>query len=382
MTEPRVLSDDDLEHLLRASFAAHEPLADAETAHRLATTPPPPRRVWPAVVGVAAGVALIVGVGIGVARGHTSSPAVLHGARGVTSNEAAPGSAPTAAPVPGLINGIAGPDAGPDPATDAEALAATKREARGLLQAFGSVVAQAAPGVRRQATSPTSALRPMEFYIGPSDTSLTLTGWWAVQLSPGDLKTYLDSHPVRGQKPTGWGASTGPRHSALFPDTSYEWASTSAYTTPFLAVTLQPAGTATYVRVDTFIAARHVRPTDTRVEGTVSSVVVGGVGASVTVTDVDTVNQFRLAFDGLPGSPTVPWVGSCPGPVGGSDPTLRLTFHTSDGDLVVHDVSSSGCGPDTVTILRNGAPVTPTLDGGTGDTSFRQQVAEILGTQP
>jgi len=386
MTQPRLLSDDDLEQLLRATFADHEPLADVETAHRIATAPPPGRRAWPAVVGVAAGVALIAGAGIGVVRGNTSTPSAGHGPMtidnaGVGVVSSAPAAASSGSAFAGSVAGglglpaagaMAAPNGSVEPATDAEALAATKSEARRVLRAFSAVMTRAASGTRRHATSPTPALRPLEYYIGPSDTSLTLTGWWTVPRSAGDLQTYLDATPVLGRKPEGWGSSAGPRHETPYPDTSYSWPSTAAYTTPSLAVTLQPAGATTYVRVDTFIAARHARSDATRLQGDVSSATV----PSGDVTDATTVGRLRRAFDALPGSSTVPWDGSCP--VGDTGPTLRLTFHTSAGDLVVQDVPST-CGPDVVTVVQDGAALAPTLDGGQGDTSFRQQVARIVG---
>ena len=388
MTEPRVLSDDDLEQLLRASFAAHESLADAETAHRLATTPPPPRRVWPAVVGVAAGVALIAGVGVGLARGHTSSPAVLHGAHAVTSNEAAPGSAPATAPFPALgeVNGVTGPGAGVEPAQEAKAAnAANRRQTK--LEA-GLILASFERAISRMDGATTVGAPPDDFFKGGSanevdNSDFSVTSYWSVPNSVWTVAERLESTRLDGAPGHNDAANTSADDA--FAIVHYSWRSTEAYVDPWLFVTLQSDGDHTVARATVSIAPRRYRTAETYLSGDVTSVDVITQSNDGTkryaVTDRTTVERLATAFQELQGSPAIKlsYALGCPMML---DPvSVTVVFHTANGDVRVKQ-KTVVCTKVLLTVFRDGHRLAPTLDDGDAGSSFARMVERAVGVGP
>lgn len=212
--------------------------------------------------------------------------------------------------------------------------------------------------------------------LEPSDESLTRTAWWIVRADGAMVRRQLLNHVPAGMRRCGGvgGGSAGIR------DVTYEQrkpAKPLAYTGVSLLVQwFQPEGRdpRTFVRADTFTAARAVRNPRSIVGGHVTSVDIKQIHArqepgpahlpTVHLTEPSdrfAINRLVVAVNRLPASIRPPPAVSCPAP-SRPVPRLALTFHTGrfGADRVVMRLVAWCFGQ--VQTFRNGHPVRPTLD--------------------
>ena len=331
------MTDDQLETLLRDTFRSREPLADPAVADEIARSVRPTRHRWPAYAAVAAAVVGIALVGALLVGDRTTEPPVTR---------PSPPPAPTATYQDNR----------------AIALAEAKRLVRLVPLPDGAVETDGStwPGGDG-------------FGMAPSDNELRQVVVWTVPEDAADVGTHLRSHPMEGVDGGDEGSSSsggGP----TIPSISYTLPSAAPDAMMDTTVMVQwvQVGDHTVVRADAFTAARSVRSAASYVDGEVASVDIERVvrhyprnqrlpdvhlaapddGADIS-TLVDSVND-------LVGSIRPKQVVSCPGELAPT-PMIRLTFHTSDGEMTFH--LDDTC-LNQVEVRRDGVLLRPTLDPG------------------
>lgn len=344
-------TDEQLGALITDALRAHEHLADADTARRLATAAAPSRRRRAtAVIGAAAAVVLI-GSGTAYALGH---------GRDATT--------PPGPASPGVSNGPV------SPAAPTTTVAANRRLAAAESARIIGLVPLPA-GATRLAGEPAGWPSDWGESLGPSDGSLTRTSWWSVPLPVQDVTSHLATHAPAGMRHAP-GDDPMTEVSPGFWTATYEEASRApaSYTDPQLLVQVHEMGGRTLVRADSFLGARAVRTPEEEIPGLVTGVTIervaaqgpgrtGGPLPTVQLTypvDRDAIDRLVRAINGLYASIDPPAVLSCPAML----PPLQkdtLTFHTGRGTFVFR--LTPWCNGQ-VEVSHDGHALAPTLDPG------------------
>ena len=342
-------TDEELETLLRETFASKEPLADPDAATRLGTTTAHRRRRW--VLPAAAAAVVVIALGSWASIEYRR----LDGQ-----------------PAPLLLQ--RDPPKRPAPDTYAAHRAAARAEAARLLTLV------ALPGGAEYLDGQPAGGSLGDEGMGPSDPGLTQTAWWQVPASPAEVGTYLRAH-----EPDGFtsnddvpGTSIDGRYSL----TSSQTSSTdpAAYRPAFLLLRWKALDGGTVVRADVFIGAYDVRDPASVLADVTAVKLSRTVGPSTSLLDLTRADGAQLAkvvdsFQRLPASMKPPMVASCPAPQPGREVTETITFTESGGSSVVARLEPSCWGQ--VTVTRDGVPVGPTLDPGDLDAV----VSDLLAAQ-
>jgi hypothetical protein len=331
------MTDEQLETLLRETFASREALADPDVAQEVARSVHAPARRWPTYAAVAAAVLVVALLGTVLVGNRTTEPSVTR-------------------PQP------------PPPASTA-----TYQENRATALAEAERLVRLVP-LPSSAVEADRALWPGEgFGIGPSDPELRQTVVWTVPQEAEAVGQHLRDHTIDGATAVG-GATSQSIGGPIVRELDYTVPSRTPEATTDTTVSVQwvQDGDRTLVRADTFLAARAVRTASTYVAGDVTAVDIDRVVprppdnqrlAPVHLTapgDSADITRLVNALNGLPASIKPAFNASCPYP-GKSPPFVTLTFHTTEETVVAH--LETACWGQ-VQVSRDGAQVRPTLDPG------------------
>lgn len=206
--------------------------------------------------------------------------------------------------------------------------------------------------------------------------------WFRVPMARAALKTYLFAHAPHGMPSDGsWGEGPATTSLGFF---TRQAVTPAAFSGPDLAVEWGYFDGYTLLHVQSKVQVRHVRPSESLVPASVTSVAITRSGAArivngptaqpahATVTDAAVINQLRTAADRLYASFADGGERMC---ANLPDPALQYTVTFTGATTMTFTWRPQCFGQ--VTVVRDGRTLAPTLDPG----AFATVVEQVLASQ-